>query len=358
MKRIKQTVLLLFLCVLFLSPAFAFSQPVLPDIPSVQTYGELVSAIRLTQTEARARTRQDINREKVREAWEIGRLIHEHVFLNKERADYGTRLLLRLSEDTGIAYVYYRYASQFYLTYREGPPDYPLTLSHYRMLLSINDPEKREALTKSALENGWTVQETLAQVKKIKRLSRAGNPETLAEVIPGKPGVYRIVSRPGLPSAGLMIDLGFDIYYDLPEEYAGKFKNGDIVEGQSPGGLSVRDVKISTDGTKTTGSEYLSTYKAHVTRVVDGDTFYARIDLGFGMHLEQRLRLRRLDAPELESADGEEAKAVLRKKLPPDIIIKVSKSDDQYGRYLVDVFTPELASIDQKLLDSGLFTVR
>ena len=106
--------------------------------------------------------------------------------------------------------------------------------------------------------------------------------------------------------------------------------------------------------------EDLYTYHAEVTETVDGDTFHCVIDLGFGMKIRQRVRLRRLDADEIVSAEGKRAKNVLEKILARDqgkIRIKVSKGDDQYGRYLVDVWV-KYKNIDQELLDSGLLTLR
>ena len=43
------------------------------------------------------------------------------------------------------------------------------------------------------------------------------------------------------------------------------------------------------------------TYKASVTRVVDGDTVIVDIDLGFGVWLrEQSVRLAKINAPEMK----------------------------------------------------------
>ena len=39
-------------------------------------------------------------------------------------------------------------------------------------------------------------------------------------------------------------------------------------------------------------------YKAIVTRVVDGDTFDATVDLGFGVFKKHRFRLKNVDTPE------------------------------------------------------------
>ena len=49
------------------------------------------------------------------------------------------------------------------------------------------------------------------------------------------------------------------------------------------------------------------TYKAHVTRVVDGDTIDVDIDLGFGMvYKKQRVRMMAIDTPESRTRDLEE----------------------------------------------------
>lgn len=44
-------------------------------------------------------------------------------------------------------------------------------------------------------------------------------------------------------------------------------------------------------------------YRAKATRVIDGDTFEADIDLGFHVHVHATLRLDGIDAPELHDKD-------------------------------------------------------
>ena len=58
--------------------------------------------------------------------------------------------------------------------------------------------------------------------------------------------------------------------------------------------------------------EYL--YKINVTRVVDGDTVDAEIDLGFDIVLSKRIRLHGIDAPETRTRDKEEKKKGLAAK--------------------------------------------
>jgi len=49
-------------------------------------------------------------------------------------------------------------------------------------------------------------------------------------------------------------------------------------------------------------------YSAEVTRVVDGDTVDAFVDLGFDMHSKQRVRLYGINTPECRTRDKEEKK--------------------------------------------------
>ncbi len=49
-------------------------------------------------------------------------------------------------------------------------------------------------------------------------------------------------------------------------------------------------------------------YSAEVTRVVDGDTVDAFVDLGFDMHSKQRVRLFGINTPECRTRDKEEKK--------------------------------------------------
>ena len=81
--------------------------------------------------------------------------------------------------------------------------------------------------------------------------------------------------------------------------------------------------------------------RSSVIGVIDGDTFTAAVQLGFGFATVQTLRLRALDAPEIESADGREAKEfLLAHGVRPGarILVKTLKSD-KYDRYLADVWT-------------------
>lgn len=49
-------------------------------------------------------------------------------------------------------------------------------------------------------------------------------------------------------------------------------------------------------------------YKAHVMRVVDGDTFDAQVELGFNVSLKLRFRLQGIDTPEITHAKTQDEK--------------------------------------------------
>jgi len=58
------------------------------------------------------------------------------------------------------------------------------------------------------------------------------------------------------------------------------------------------------------------TYAATVDRIVDGDTLWCSIDLGFGIAVREKLRLRGINCPELGTPEGERAKKFVEKLLP------------------------------------------
>lgn len=88
-------------------------------------------------------------------------------------------------------------------------------------------------------------------------------------------------------------------------------------------------------------------YIKEIVRVIDGDSFVARIDLGFHTYLEKNIRLLDIDAPECRTLDenvkayGLRAKEKLQEYLTTgdEKLIFVSTSvEDKYGRGLGVVY--------------------
>ena len=97
-------------------------------------------------------------------------------------------------------------------------------------------------------------------------------------------------------------------------------------------------------------------YKAKVIRWVDGDTLLCMLDLGFFTHKEERLRLARIDTPELRGhhkEKGKQVKKIVTERYPPGTELMVeSKKRDNYGRFIAEIFFDN-QSINQWLIDNG-----
>ena len=337
-----------FLTVLILASVLAvpvsFAKP-----PDVQTYDELLHAIRGVQAASQKRVEQAVEQEKVREAWEIGKLIDGHVLQHKERADYGTHVIERLAGDLGMDRTELYRMLEFSRAYPIVVPGQQLSWSHYKALLSIEDPKEREAIAQEAVRESWDRDRLRKEIRR-RQASKNGTAEEIpAEILaatPGKPGTYRVVkAHYGKQPNQLVLDLGFSNYYRPPGKFP--FQEGDIVT-ENKGRLKK---------TEKAGEKDLFTFQATVIQVIDGDTITAAVQLGFGFTTVQTLRLRALDAPEIDSADGREAKAWLASVMPSgakpsSVLIKTVRSD-KYDRYLADVWVGE-TYLNQKLIDKGL----
>ena len=88
-------------------------------------------------------------------------------------------------------------------------------------------------------------------------------------------------------------------------------------------------------------------YKAQVKAVIDADTIDVLIDLGFGVHTMQRLRLYGIDAPEMKTEAGKIAKEYVKSVLlgaDASMFVYVRTLKDKkykYGRKLAVVYWSE-----------------
>lgn len=106
-------------------------------------------------------------------------------------------------------------------------------------------------------------------------------------------------------------------------------------------------------------------YNAHLERVVDGDTIDTTIDLGFRMFTEQRIRLSRINTPEIwhqpkeseEYKKGIEAKEYVIKRFADNnnsFIVKTEKEPGVYGRFLGTILLSDSTkSLNDELLHRG-----
>jgi endonuclease YncB( thermonuclease family) len=104
-----------------------------------------------------------------------------------------------------------------------------------------------------------------------------------------------------------------------------------------------------------------SGHPAEVVRVLDGDTFEARVRIWPGMDVTTRVRLRGIDAPEMHArCDDERVKAVAARdalaKVLSEGAVGISRiGQDKYGgRVDADVSTARTPDVSAALLERGL----
>lgn len=103
-------------------------------------------------------------------------------------------------------------------------------------------------------------------------------------------------------------------------------------------------------------------YRASVIRVVDGDTVDIKVDLGFDILTNMRVRVLGIDTPEINAADpalrerAHAAKARVEGLLPPGTAVEITTEKDRrekYGRYLASIKLPDAADLAALLLQEG-----
>ena len=101
-----------------------------------------------------------------------------------------------------------------------------------------------------------------------------------------------------------------------------------------------------------------------VVRVVDGDTVYGDVDLGFNVgNKKMEFRLAKINTPEIKGTTREAgltSKQYVEDKIMGKEVIIVTKKDtkEKYGRYLAEVFykdeTGNYISMNEELIQKGL----
>ena len=102
-------------------------------------------------------------------------------------------------------------------------------------------------------------------------------------------------------------------------------------------------------------------YRAIITKVYDGDTLTAEVDLGFKMWAKKiKLRLIGIDTPEIRTKDPEEKSRALKARdrvrelcLGKEVVI-TTHGKGKYGRWLATVYIDGDLDIARFLIDEGL----
>lgn len=121
--------------------------------------------------EAQQNAVKAVNQERVIMYWSIGKHIVEEEQNGKERADYGTFLLKSLSKEltkdfgSGFSYRQLNFCRQFYNTFpKVNALRSQLNWTQYRLLLRIEDKEKRTYYIEEACKNNWSARQLERQI--------------------------------------------------------------------------------------------------------------------------------------------------------------------------------------------------
>ncbi|CAK7042291.1 MAG: Putative nuclease YhcG [Paraeggerthella hongkongensis] len=125
-------------------------------------------SVRSTLASARTKAAAAVNDAMVSAYWEIGRQIAE---AQGDRAEYGKHLMKYLSErltaefGKGFTERNLRAMRQLYLAYPiRHTLCAELSWSHYRLIIRIEDPVRRDFYVRSAVEERWTVRQLDRQI--------------------------------------------------------------------------------------------------------------------------------------------------------------------------------------------------
>ncbi len=298
--------------------------------PPRNSYEQLLTAIQKTITQGRI----TVEREKTRTYWQVGRHIHQYVLKYNDRAALGKRVMVSLARDLDVGKTWLYQSLEFYRAFPVFPTSGKLSWSHYKELLAVNDVLGRAEFELLTVRNKWSVQKLRAKIKKHKKKTAKK-------------------TKPLIPQKGIVGTRKIVEWSRSTKTKGSKRKKIEKRLAWDLGFTSYKYISKKPKGYKEPKPKNLYTFKGFVERVVDGDTLWCQIDLGFGICVREKLRLRGIDSPELKTAKGEKAKAFLKKLLPKGaaIVVRTSKSD-KFDRYLADLYLGK-TYLNQLLLDQG-----
>ena len=134
-------------------------------------YTQLVNSIGELLESARKQVARTINTILVETYWKIGKRIVEYEQKGENRADYGEKLLKKLSKDLSIKYgkgfsrSNLQYMRLLYIKYPKCQTlSGKLSWSHYVELLSVTDDLTRSFYEKQCIKENWSVRELRRQI--------------------------------------------------------------------------------------------------------------------------------------------------------------------------------------------------
>ncbi|MFH1800890.1 MAG: thermonuclease family protein [Candidatus Omnitrophota bacterium] len=317
-------------------------------------YAHLRKAIAGELLSGAERVRRSYREEVVRTAWNIGRILRGTLGLEDRPSAENAALVRRLSKDFGKSDSFFYDAAKFHRLYPSKAP-VALSLSHYSLLIRLEDPGERLALEKKAIAEDINAKDLRMYTRLDPWQAPADGKRVVLTAPRGRLYHYRASNAP--KDGRVLIDIGFGIERDVRFNSKKSFHSGLIVRAvRTVPGLKSSPMENYSAKIAPFDKNRLYTYAASLVRVIDGDTLIARVDLGFRTWITQTFRLRGIDAPEMTCALGQKAKAEVKARLAPCacLVIKTYKQE-KYGRFLADVFYLKGVEDRDRILREGAF---
>lgn len=155
------------------------------------TTEKFINDIRQIIDTARTQAVRSVDSCRVQMYWHMGKRIFEEEQQGKDRADYGAYLIKNLAKQlepeygSGFSARQLERCRQFYRLYPIASTlRTQLNWSQYKMLISIDDPDKREYYELEAINNSWTARETERQINSMlyERLLMSNDKEAVLAV--------------------------------------------------------------------------------------------------------------------------------------------------------------------------------
>ena len=340
-------------------------------------YPALVEEVRKALAQGKLRAEEAVEEEKVRTYWEIGRLVNGHLRLHNGRAGYGMQVVPRLAADLGIAERSLYEWLQFNRAFPILRTSAELPWSHYNLLSRVEDSKERQRLLREAIRKNLSARELLAAMNRRELLASPAvdgkkpappaRSEPAEELRPvrGNLYTYQIVKPRDLHTHPdfYSVDLGFGARMDLKLKGIARPREGQIIEAVRTEENQAGDrYRFKASSAK---KEMLYTYKAAVEKVIDDDTLWAAVDLGFRVWTHHKLRFRGINAPEIQPPalravkPGGKGKKISR--FVAETLARVSfvlvklHGRDKFDRYLADFFYLEGEEVPEKVLRNGIY---
>jgi len=316
------------------------------DSVTSDTYRSLRNDINDLLEAGKNRAARALEDELVKTYHAVGKEICGHLDGRGDESTYGAQLVERLAADVGLGIRLLYDCIRFFRQFPTLPPSKELGWSHLRVLFMLPTPALRNQYLQTAVDEGWTVRELRDEVQKEVKVDPkpVRTPRDHLPPLRGRVYTYKRLMVDDKPR----LDLGFHISRAWPQGVA------DAPVVQSVLTESGFDLK-PTEGRRDT----FYTYQATLQRVIDGDTLWVNIDCGFDTWIDQKVRLRGIDTPEMDTSEGQRARRFVESALRKCSVLAITTTKpDKYDRYLADVFyLPEESDVNV-VLENGMFLNR